>query len=134
MEVCMPRNKHDKSLTSEEKEKLKIMIANGSSYNAVGRELGRDPKTVKRYAIEPEVSNEIKQKQQNLAEWYEDLAKRMLSSITDQDIEKINAYQRTVSAGIATDKLRLLTNQSTENVALLVEAVLDLKRRRREQG
>ena len=130
----MPRKKNDKPLTVEEKEKLKLMIANGSTYNAVGQELKRDPKTIKRYASVPQVSSEIKQKQQNLAEWYEDLAKRMLASITDHDIEKINAYQRTVSAGIATDKLRLLTNQSTENVAMLVEAVLDLKRRRRGEG
>jgi len=130
----MPRKKDDKPLTYEEKEKIKIMIADGCSFNAVGKELKRDPKTVKRYASEPQVSSEIKQKQQNLAEWYEDLAKRMLSSITDQDIEKINAYQRTVSAGIATDKLRLLTDQSTQNIALIVEAVADLKRRRREQG
>ena len=130
----MPRKKDDKPLTYEEKEKIKIMIADGCSFNAVGKELKRDPKTVKRYASEPQVSSEIKQKQQNLAEWYEDLAKRMLSSITDQDIEKINAYQRTVSAGIATDKLRLLTDQSTQNIALIVEAVADLKRRRKEQG
>jgi predicted transcriptional regulator len=134
MESEMPRKKDDKPLTYEEKEKIKIMIADGCSFNAVGKELKRDPKTVKRYASEPQVSSEIKQKQQNLAEWYEDLAKRMLSSITDQDIEKINAYQRTVSAGIATDKLRLLTDQSTQNIALIVEAVADLKRRRREQG
>jgi predicted transcriptional regulator len=134
MESEMPRKKDDKPLTYEEKEKIKIMIADGCSFNAVGKELKRDPKTVKRYASEPQVSSEIKQKQQNLAEWYEDLAKRMLSSITDQDIEKINAYQRTVSAGIATDKLRLLTDQSTQNIALIVEAVADLKRRRKEQG
>lgn len=130
----MPRKQNDKPLTVEEKEKLKIMIANGSSYNAVGKELGRDPKTVKRYALEPQAASDIKQKQQDLAECYEDLAKRMLSSITDQDIERINAYQRTVSAGIATDKLRLLTDQSTENVAVIVNAIIDLKRRRREQG
>jgi IS30 family transposase len=130
----MPRKKDDMPLTIQEKEQIKLLLADGGSFNAVAQELKRDPKTIKRYASEPQVSSEIKQKQQNLAEWYEDLAKRMLSSITDHDIEKINAYQRTVSAGIATDKLRLLTNQSTENVAMLVEAVLDLKRRRREQG
>jgi len=130
----MPRKKNDNPLTVEEKERIKLLIADGCSFNAVGRELHRDPKTVKRYACEPQVSNQIKQKQQNLAEWYEDLAKRMLSSITDQDIEKINAYQRTVSAGIATDKLRLLTDQSTENVAVIVNAIVDLKRRQREQG
>ena len=130
----MPRKKDDMPLTIQEKEQIKLLLADGGSFNAVAQELKRDPKTIKRYASEPQVSNEIKQKQQNLAEWYEDLAKRMLASITDHDIEKINAYQRTVSAGIATDKLRLLTNQSTENVAILVEAVLDLKRRRKEQG
>jgi len=51
----------------------------------------------------------------------------MLFSISDQDIEKINAYQRTVAAGIATDKMRLLKDQSTENVHLIVEMIKRIK-------
>jgi hypothetical protein len=128
----MPRKKKDMPLTIEEKEQIKLMIANGNSYNAVAHEIRRDPKTVKRYASEPQVSTEITKKQQDLAEWYQQLAERMLASITDSDIAKINAYQRTVSAGIATDKMRLLTDQSTENVAVIVSAINDLKRRRKE--
>lgn len=130
----MPRKKNDLSLTIGEKEQIKLMIADGNSFNAVAHEIRRDPKTVKRYASDPQVATEITEKQRNLAGCYQRLAERMLDSITDADISRINAYQRTVSAGIATDKLRLLTDQSTENIAVIVSAIADMKRRRRERG
>ncbi len=43
---------------------------------------------------------------------------RMLTTISDEDITRINAYQRTVSAAVSTDKMRLLRGHSTENIAL----------------
>lgn len=46
------------------------------------------------------------------------VADRMLSSITDEDISKINAYQRVVASSIAIDKARLLDNESTQNVSV----------------
>jgi hypothetical protein len=125
------RRKDDKPLCLEEREKIKLMIANGATYNSVARELKRAPKTIKKCATEPDMAVEISEQRKDLAAWYEDMTRRMLSSITDEDIKKINAYQRMVSAGIATDKMRLLTDQSTENVAVLYEAVSDLQRRRR---
>jgi hypothetical protein len=127
----MPRKKNDKPLTIEEKEKLKFLLANGSTYNAVGKELKRDPKTIKKYALEPEIMQDITEKQRDLAVWYEDLARRMLSSITDQDIEKISAYQRTLSAAVSTDKMRLLRDQSTDNTSINFSVINQLKERQR---
>jgi hypothetical protein len=56
----------------------------------------------------------------------------MLDSITDQDIEKINAYQRTLSAAVATDKMRLPKNQSTENVTAIVALIKRVQEQDRE--
>lgn len=57
---------------------------------------------------------------------YEELAKRMITSITEKDIQKINAYQRTLSAGISTDKMRLLKDKSTENIGIIQAIAPDL--------
>jgi hypothetical protein len=43
---------------------------------------------------------------------------RLITSISDEDIERLNAYQRIISAGISVDKLRLLRNESTQNVSI----------------
>jgi len=60
-------------------------------------------------------------KKRELAQEYEELARRMLTSIKDDDIQRISAYQRTLSAAVSTDKMRLLRDQSTDNVAALIE-------------
>jgi hypothetical protein len=60
-----------------------------------------------------------------MSDFYEGL---MLTSISDDDIHKINAYQRMISAGIATDKSRLLRDQSTENISMKqVVQILNLR-------
>ena len=113
----MPK-KSPKPLTVKELEQIKTLRASGLTYHAISREIDRDPKTVKKVCLDPQASIEIQEIKQELADMYEGLAKRMLTSITEEDIQKINAYQRTVSAGISTDKMRLLRNESTENIAI----------------
>jgi hypothetical protein len=108
--------KLSKTLTLDEKKKIEILVAGGKTYHAVGKEIRRDPKTVKAYAEKPEVVEVIRETRGELAEMFEGLARRYLDSITDKDIEKINAYQRTIAAAAATDKARLLKNQSTANI------------------
>ncbi len=70
--------------------------------------------------------------QKDLGDIFDDLAKRMVGSITDEDIKKLNAYQRTVSAAIATDKAQLLKGQPTMNVGVLVQ-VLDVLREQQDR-
>ena len=119
-------------LTVEEEQKIKTLLAMGKTYHAIGKEIGRDAKTVKKLALQS--VSEIYEMKKELADWYEDLARRMLSSITEEDIDRINAYQRTVSAGIATDKMRLLRDQSTENISVLAALIQEAKAHRREQA
>ena len=45
---------------------------------------------------------------------FEGMARKMLVSISEEDIHKINAYQRTVSAGICTDKAAALRGPNQE--------------------
>jgi IS30 family transposase len=107
-----------KPLTIKELERIKALIASGMTYHAVAVQIGRDPKTVKNACLKPQTAQEIQVIKQELADMYEELARRMLNSITDADITKISAYQRTLSSGIATDKMRLLRNESTENIGI----------------
>src|SRR4030042_3225830 len=113
-----------KGLTTEEKELIKLLSAKGESYYAISLQVKRSPHTIKKYLSEPETSLEVTEKKQELADIYEELANRFLRSISDEDIQKINAYQRTLSAGISTDKMRLLRNESTQNIAL--DAILSV--------
>ncbi len=119
------------ALTMEEKEQAKALLASGMTCHAVAQRLGRDPKTIQKYALEPENAVSIREMKVELADFYESLAKRMLMSITDDDIHRINAYQRTISAGIATDKARLLRDHSTANISVVqVVQRMDVEQRK----
>jgi IS30 family transposase len=106
-------------LTTEEQHQIAIMAAEGFTAHTIGKRLQRDAKTVRAALRKPETAVLVEDKKAELADAYEQLARRFLSSITDEDVTKINAYQRMVAAGIATDKMRLLRDQSTSNVSLL---------------
>jgi len=107
-----------KPLTLKEIENAKVLFASGKSFNAIGKALCRDRKTIKSYLTEPQATKEIEEMKEELADMFEGLAKRMLTSITQEDIERINSYQRTLSAAVATDKMRLLREESTQNIGI----------------
>ena len=129
----MPKTKGAVSLIGPELAKAKTLAAMGHSYRQIGRELGKSDHTIKRaLTASPEVVAEVETMQKDLGGIFDDLAKRMAGSITDADIKKLNAYQRTVSAAIATDKAQLMKGRPTMHVALLVE-VLDILRDQRDK-
>jgi hypothetical protein len=105
-------------LNFDEIEKLKLLRANGLTFHAISLKINRNPKTVKKACLVPEIAEEIREMQEELADAYEGLSRRMIDSISDEDIEKLNAYQRTISSGICTDKMRLLRNESTSNISM----------------
>lgn len=102
-----------KHLTGTEKEQIKGLIASGLTYNATGVELKRDPHTIKKFAIQPEVARSIEEMRNALAIQFENLAERMLTSISDTDITSLSAYQRTLSAAVSVDKSQLLRGRPT---------------------
>jgi hypothetical protein len=124
--------KRKESLTLAEQEKAKVFHAEGRTYHSIAKSLKRSPHTIKKYLIKPEVVPEIQRVKKELADMFEDLAIRMINSISPEDISKINAYQRTLSGGIAIDKMRLLRGQSTERVdyAVLTANLSDLQKER----
>jgi len=128
--------KAPKPLDLYEIEQIKVLKASGISYNAVAKKVGRDHKTVKRCCMDPRNAEEIKEIQRELAGYFEDLGVRLITSISDEDILKLNCYQRVIAAGIAVDKFRLLRNESTENISIddirakredLAERIMELK-------
>ncbi len=113
-------------------EQIKVLKASGLSYYAVAKKVGRDHKTVKRCCMDPRNAEEIKEIQRELAGYFEDLTMRLITSISDEDILKLNCYQRVIAAGIAVDKFRLLRNESTENINIdMVRADIEETREER---
>ncbi len=105
-------------LNFDEIEKVKLLRADGLTFHAIALKINRNPKTVKKACLVPEIADEIREMQEELADSYEGLSRRIKDSISDEDIEKLNAYQRTISSGICTDKMRLLRNESTSNISI----------------
>jgi hypothetical protein len=115
-------------MTLQEQSEVKALLAAGISPTAIAKKIGRDHKTVVSYAKEPGTVAEVADLREDLSDAFEGLARRMVDSITDSDIEKINAYQRAVAAGIATDKMRLLRGQATSNQSVFFHIVQESDR------
>ena len=105
-------------LNFHEISEIKLLRANGLTFFAISQKLKRDPKSVKKICLDPEIAQDIAEMQEELADLYLGLNRRMIDSITDEDILALNAYQRTIASGICTDKMRLLKNESTSNIAI----------------
>ncbi len=112
-------------LDVSELEQIKVLRASGLTYHAISKKLGRDHKTIAKACRAPEMAPQIERVKSDLADGFEDLARRMVVSIKDEDITRINAYQRTVAAAVSTDKMRLLRGASTENLSIraIVESI-----------
>ncbi len=115
----MGNSKGAKPLTVAELEKAKALSALGKSYRQIGLELNRSDKTIKKALTKtPEVIAEIRELKQEIAGLYGDLAQRILSSITDENIREAKLRDKVISAGVCTDKERLIKGQSTENISV----------------
>ncbi len=137
----MAKKKPPKPLDLYEIEQIKVLKASGLSDNAIAKKVGRARKTVKRCCQDPRNAEEIKEVQRQLAGYFEDLGVRLITSISDDDIQKLNCYQRVIAAGIAVDKFRLLRNESTENISIddirakredIAERIMEIKIKRAE--
>lgn len=117
----MSKIKGSVALTAVELGKVKVLAGLGYSYRRIAREIGKSDHTIRRALKSPEIVAQIETIKKDLGDIFKDLAHRMIESISDADITKINAYQRTVSAAIATDKSQLLKGEPTMNVGLLIE-------------
>lgn len=123
-----------KPLTTEEKEHVAILKAQGLSCRAIGREIKRDPGAVARVLEEPATLVKVENYSERIAGKYEEHAEKILDAITGSDIEKANLHHKVLASSICTDKARLIRGFSTSNNAMIyanavVEAFKDVTRR-----
>ncbi len=122
-------------LNASELAQIKALRAFGLSFHAISKRLDRAPQTIKKACLDPEMAPQIEQVKVALADRFEDVAVRMLTAISDSDINALDGYKKTLSGAIAADKMRLLKGESTANIALhtIVEAVERDERLARER-
>jgi helix-turn-helix protein len=110
-----------KALTTGELEQAKVLSAAGKSYRQIGRELQRSDKTIKRALTQsPQIIAQVIEIKEQLATMFEGVAKRMIASITDEDIVKLDGYRRILSARIAVDKASSLRGQADAGQAVSI--------------
>jgi hypothetical protein len=102
-----------------EYDEIATLYAAGKTPHSIGKLLGRDPKTISKALKNPDVMDLVDERRLALGEQFSHLAHRALQSITDIDLEKMNAYQKTLISSISYDKHRLATGQSTQNFAVI---------------
>lgn len=107
-------------MTTEEKQQAVLLAAQGMTAHAIGKNLSRDEKTIKKELTKPETALKVVDAQEYLAGLFEQRAVEYMESITTEDILKMDAYKRTLSAGIAIDKARLIKGQSNVNMAVVI--------------
>ena len=111
-------------MTLQEIERAKALSALGKSYHAIGLELDRDSKTIKKHLTKPQVAKDIKELKKEIASLYEDLSQQILRSITCADIKEAKLRDRVISAGVCTDKARLLNDESTANISEICKFIV----------
>jgi hypothetical protein len=125
------RTKGSIGLSVEETEKAKQFAGSGMSYRSIGKLLGRSPHTIaKVLTASAQVVEEVKAIKTSLADSFEGLAERMVSSITNEEIKELDAYKRTLSGAIAVDKFKLLRGEPTAilGVEMLLQIAGELRR------
>lgn len=98
-------------------EAVKLQLAAGKSIRAVARNTGRARDTVSQ--IKQRHESDIQEIQARLADKFLDTAERALTHITDEKLQTANARDLGILSGVMVDKSRLLSGESTQNVAVL---------------
>jgi len=116
--------KNKPPLNEDEKIRIEALSANGATPSRIGRDLQRSHHTIQGHLGKPETQARVQDAKQILAKRYEEEARRILDSITPEDITKASLLQKTTSSAICTDKSLALSGQSLSiDVHILLEAV-----------
>lgn len=107
-----------------EKQKVAVLAAEGHSQRSIGRVIGRDPKTVALALRDPEVQKLKAVAEEELSIMFSHVAKRALSAIDDEKLERSSARDLGILAGVSIDKHRLISGQSTFNGSIMLRAVM----------
>ena len=111
--------------TTEEKSTITVMAAAGASQNKIAKAIGRSRHLIKNTLALPEVKQAVKIEKVQLAEEFQSAARRVLVSISDEDISKASLQQKAISSGILLDKSLLLSGDAfpVVNIAILMDVV-----------
>jgi transposase-like protein len=107
---------------------LAALAANGGNVERTAREVGVPKTTLQQWATgarHPEATQMSETKKPELADLFEDLARKALG-VSRRGIRSLKADKAAVVAGIATDKMRLLRGQSTATVDAKHEHVVTI--------
>jgi len=111
-------------LDDKEKARIEMLSANGATPSRIGRELQRSHHTIQGHLAKPETQERVEDAKKVLAKRYEEEARRILDSITPEDITKASLLQKATSSAICTDKSLALSGQALSiDVHILLEAV-----------
>lgn len=105
---------------AHEKQNIAALAASGKSQRAIARATGRDNKTVAKVLKEPGVIATREEIEKQLAESFMDVAKRALCAIDDVKLDKSNARDLGILAGVCLDKSRIINGRSTSNIAVIM--------------
>ncbi len=114
-----------KRVDAEEKQQIAILAAQGKSQRAIARATGRDNKTVAHVLRDPTVIAMVDEGKERLARKYYQLAETILDNVTYEDLEKASLQQKAIASATMLDKARLITNQSTANIATLFAMAME---------
>ena len=117
-----------KKIDKTTQNNVAILAAHGASVTKISKQTGLHHTSVKKVLQEPSVIALKKGAEEQLAELFAETANRALKKITDEKLESSNAQQLGVLAGICTDKSRLLSNKSTDNVSVFFQIVQESDR------
>lgn len=95
-------------LTEEERTAAKRMIAAGQSLRSIGKALNRAPNSIKAIRDDPANFDEIMQEREKLAGKYQNLADRLITGISDEQISKAPLGTRVLASCQAVDKAETL--------------------------
>jgi hypothetical protein len=120
-------------LTTEEKQQITTLSADGWPVYRIAKHMSRSPHTVWRYLSQPEAIAEVRDEKQELSELYREKARACVAAIDADKISKSSALQLATAAGICTDKALLLQGQPASIHVNALMDVAELLRERREQ-
>ena len=104
-------------LTDMERKQIIELASLGKTPHTIGKLLNRSPHTVRTALRLPEAREQVQDRQERLADKFEQLSERILDAVCDADLEKASLQQKAVSAGVMLDKSRLIRGNSTHNLA-----------------
>jgi len=122
--------------STQERQQIITGAAAGLSENRISQQIGRSRKLVHDVLQQPETQLAITDERAELAELYKEKARKIVDSISPEDIAKSSLQQKAVSSGILLDKSLLLAGEPTQNlsVRVLVDLAAEFRAHRREEG